>query len=198
MLDVRDLTVSFGEKKVLDQFCLELPDDRVVGLAGPSGCGKTTLLRVLAGMQKPQHGSVAGLDATQAVMMFQENRLLPWRTVKQQVGDVLSKSRREEARYWVALVGLSGEAGERPEALSGGMARRVALARALAAVEQSQGWLLLDEPFTGVDERWTETLMKAVRELAVPVLLCAHERHTLDLADMVVTLDGPPLRRVSV
>ena len=195
MLRMRELTVSFGDKPVLDRFSLELPDDRVVGLAGPSGCGKTTLLRVLAGLQKAGGGTVRGLDADRAVLLFQENRLLPWRTVEEQVGDVLPRERRGEVRRWLAAAGLEAEAGERPAALSGGMARRLALVRALALAEQTRGWLLLDEPFTGVDERRAAGLMETVRGLGLPVLLCAHERHTLDLCDLVVGLDGPPLRR---
>ena len=75
------------------------------------------------------------------------------------------------------------------------MARRLALVRALALGAQGCRWLLLDEPFTGVDQRRAEGLMEAVRGLRVPVLLCAHESHTLSLADRVVPLEGPPLRR---
>ena len=192
---IRGLTVTFGEKRVLDGFSLDLPEEGVTALSGPSGCGKTTLLRVLAGLQRLEAGRVEGLKPEEAVLLFQENRLFPWRTVEQHLTDVLPPAHRGEAERWLALAGLTAEAGERPAALSGGMARRLALVRALALGAQGCRWLLLDEPFTGVDQRRAEGLMEAVRGLRVPVLLCAHESHTLSLADRVVPLEGPPLRR---
>ena len=192
---IRELTVTFGEKRVLDGFSLDLPEEGVTALSGPSGCGKTTLLRVLAGLQRPEAGRVEGLKPEEAVLLFQENRLFPWRTVEQHLTDVLPPAQRGEAERWLALAGLTAEAGARPAALSGGMARRLALVRALARGAQGCRWLLLDEPFTGVDQRRAEGLMEAVRGLGVPVLLCAHESHTLSLADRVIPLEGPPLRR---
>ena len=89
------MSVSFGDKAVLDRFELELPDAGVIALAGPSGCGKTTLLRVLAGLQKPAEGELIGINPQENVILFQENRLLPWRTVREQITDVLPRSDRK-------------------------------------------------------------------------------------------------------
>ena len=191
---IQGITVAFGEKQVLDGFSLDLPDQGVTAMDGPSGCGKTTLLRVLAGLQRPEKGRVEGLQPEETVLLFQQNRLFPWRTVEQHLTDVLPPARRAEAGRWLELAGLTAEAGARPAALSGGMARRLALVRALALAKCGCRWLLLDEPFTGVDLQRAEVLMGAVRSLGVPVLLCAHESHTLSLADRVLSLDGPPLR----
>ena len=94
-----------------------------------------------------------------------------------------------------SLAGLTGEQEHLPAALSGGMARRLALVRALAL---GRRYLLLDEPFTGVDAPRAEALMAAVRAAGTPVLLAAHERHTLSLADTVVYLDGPPLKVLQI
>ncbi len=194
MLEIRELTLAYGEKRVLDSFSLTVPAEGITALAGPSGCGKTTLLRVLAGLERPSSGSVAGLEPARAVLLFQENRLFPWRTAEEHIMDVLPEPDRGTALRWLAAAGLEGEAGTFPAALSGGMARRLSLVRALALAEVRRGWLLLDEPFAGVDPARTEDLMDAVRALGLPTLLCAHEGHTVALADRRVDLEGPPLR----
>ena len=192
MIGVREVSVAFGEKRVLERFSLEVPEVGITALAGESGCGKTTLLRVLAGLQKPEGGEVLGLEGKRTAMLFQENRLFPWRTVEQHIADVLPGGRKGEAGRWLEAAGLSGEAGARPSALSGGMARRLALVRTLAL---GGDVFLLDEPFAGVDPARAEGLMEVIRGLGKPVILCAHEGHTLDMADLVVQLDGPPLKR---
>ena len=195
MIQIEGLSLAYGDKRVLEDFSLSLPDRGVTALSGPSGCGKTTLLRVLAGLQRPDAGRLTGLDPARAVLLFQENRLLPWRTVEQQLTDVLPRPRRDEAARLLALAGLTGEQEHLPAALSGGMARRLALVRALAL---GRRYLLLDEPFTGVDAPRAEALMAAVRAAGTPVLLAAHEGHTLSLADTVVYLDGPPLKVLQI
>ena len=193
MIRIRDLSVNFGEKRVLEHFSLDLPEGGVTALSGPSGCGKTTLLRVMAGLQRPEGGCVEGLKPADAAVLFQENRLLPWRTVEQQLTDVLPRERRGEAGALLALAGLEGEEKAFPAALSGGMARRLSLIRAMAL---GRKWLLLDEPFTGVDDARAEKLMAAIRAAGTPALVCAHETHTLALADVVIPLGGPPLKRL--
>ena len=191
MARVCDLSVSFGDKVVLDRFGLELPETGITALSGPSGCGKTTLLRVLAGLQRPDSGHMEGIDPADTVILFQENRLLPWRSVREQITDVLPRSRRGEAEDWLAFVELEGEGDARPDQLSGGMQRRLALARALAL---GGSWYLLDEPFAGVDRERAQRILQRIRKLNVPVLLASHEEYVLEQADCVIRLDGPPLR----
>ena len=189
MISVKDITVRFEEKTVLDHFSLELPEKGITALSGPSGCGKTTLLRVLAGLQPVEGGTVTVPNPP--VILFQENRLLPWRTVEQHITDVLPRSRREEAGRWLALAELEGEEKSCPGQLSGGMGRRLALARALAC---GGGLYLLDEPFTGVDAGRAARILTRVRALGVPVVLSSHEAEIVSLCDRVIPLDGPPLR----
>ena len=191
MIQIRDLTLRYGDKPVLDRFSLELSDSGLTALTGPSGCGKTTLLRVLAGLERPSAGTVEGIDPTRTAVLFQEDRLLPWRTAEQQIADVLPRERRGEAADWLAFAELEGEGRTRPAALSGGMARRLALARCAAL---GGSLLLLDEPFTGVDLPRALRLLERLRGLHVPVLLVSHEAAVLDACDRVVALDGPPLR----
>ena len=189
MISVKDITVRFGEKTVLDNFSLDLPGAGITALSGPSGCGKTTLLRVLAGLQPVEGGTVSVPE--RPTLLFQENRLLPWRTVEQHITDVLPRARRGEAPRWLELAELEGEEKSCPGQLSGGMGRRLALARALAC---GGGLYLLDEPFTGVDPPRAARILARIRALGVPVLLSAHEEGVLALCDRVIPLEGPPLR----
>lgn len=190
MISVSHLTLSYGEKRVLEDFSLTLPERGVTVLSGPSGCGKTTLLRVLAGLQWRSAGVVT--VPPRPTLLFQENRLLPWRTVEQHIADVLPRARRGEAGRWLALAELEEEARSYPGALSGGMGRRLALARALAC---GGGLYLLDEPFTGVDAARAARILERVRALGVPVLLSSHEAEIVALCDRVIPLAGPPLHR---
>ena len=189
MISVRNITVCFGEKAVLNRFSLELPAEGITALSGPSGCGKTTLLRVLAGLQPVEGGTVVVPE--RPTLLFQENRLLPWRTVEQHITDVLPRARRGEAPRWLGLAELEGEEKAYPGQLSGGMGRRLALARALAC---GGGLYLLDEPFTGVDAGRAGRILERVRALGVPVVLSSHEAEIVSLCDRVIPLDGPPLR----
>ena len=107
VISVEHITVRFGEKTVLDDCSLSFPEAGITALSGPSGCGKTTLLRVLAGLQPVEEGRVT--LPGRSVLLFQENRLLPWRSVEQHITDVLPKRRRSEAAHWLTLVELEGE-----------------------------------------------------------------------------------------
>ena len=175
---------------MLDRFSLDLPAEGLTALSGPSGCGKTTLLRVMAGLERPQGGTVSGLDPARAAFLFQEDRLLPWRTVGQHITDVLPRARRGELAEWLAFAELEDEADAYPAALSGGMARRLALARCAAL---GGDILLLDEPFTGVDPARTGRIIERLRRLGTPVVLSSHQSAVLDACDRVIELDGPPL-----
>ena len=192
-ITVRDVTLRYGDKLVLDRFSLEIPDRGLTALSGPSGCGKTTLLRVLAGLETRTSEAVDGVEASRTAFLFQEDRLLPWRTAGQHITDVLPRARRGERADWLAFAELSGEENTYPAALSGGMARRLALARCAALGGQL---LLLDEPFAGVDPERAARMMERLRSLGVPVVLASHQAPVLAACDRVIALDGPPLRRV--
>ena len=187
MISVSHLTLSYGEKRVLEDFSLTLPERGVTVLSGPSGCGKTTLLRCLAGLERPRSGRIQAPPPRETSLLFQEDRLFPWRTVEQHLMDVLPQSRWAEVPRWLALAGLTGEEGSLPASLSGGMRRRLALVRALALGGRLY---LLDEPFTGVDPARVRRLMEALRTLDAPVLLSSHEALVCSLADRVICLDG--------
>lgn len=191
MIACKELTLSFGNRAVLERFSLDIPERGVTAFSGPSGCGKTTLLRVLAGLERPQSGTVEGLSPRQTAVLFQDDRLLPWRTVEQHLTDVLPREQRGEVPTLLALTELEGEEKSYPAALSGGMGRRLALARCLALDARLY---LLDEPFAGVDLPRALRILERLKDLPAPVLLVSHEPAVLSASGAVIELNGPPLR----
>lgn len=177
---LQNVSFSYPDKPVLRDFSCAFPDTGVTCLTGPSGCGKTTVLRLLAGLETPASGSIANRPA-RISFMFQEDRLLPWATAEENVSLVLNTpDAGDVAETWLDAVGLSDVHTDLPDALSGGMQRRVALARALAAPSDL---LLLDEPFTGLDRALTQTLAGLIRVAAEqkPVIMVTHNAEEIAL-----------------
>ncbi len=143
-VDFQNVYMAYADKTVFSDLSCTLHLHGVTVLMGESGGGKTTLLRLLCGLETPQSGKINGIPKNYT-FMFQENRLLPWATALENVKTVCDT---ESARHWLSAVGLAKEADSLPSALSGGMQRRVAFARALA---HKSDILLLDEPFKGLD-----------------------------------------------
>ena len=213
---VRDVAVSFalpdGDRvTALDGVDLDVAPGEVVALIGPNGSGKSTLLRVVAGLLRPDRGSVAldGRAVTEPdpgiALVFQEPRLLPWRSVASNVGYPLEIAgwppgrRQQRVTELLDLVGLEGAAALRPHELSGGMRQRAAIARALA-LEPSV--LLLDEPFSALDaltrERFNVELLKLWSRTGTTILVVTHSiPEAIFLADRVVVLSPRPGRVVA-
>lgn len=193
MIRLENLSFSYGEKEVLKNFSLEIPRDGITALCGPSGCGKTTLLRLLGGLEKPRSGSITGMTPADTAFLFQENRLLPWRTAIQHIRDVMPRSKWDTAAEYLSLVELEGEQDTRPGELSGGMGRRLALARCLALEADV---LLLDEPFAGIDLARAERILTWLRERGTTVILVSHEPAVVAMADRCLHFTGIPLTAV--
>lgn len=144
---VDGITKSYGTKRVLDDVSFTVPDGGHICITGESGCGKTTLLRIILGLEKPDGGSVSGIAGHTLAAAFQENRLI------EHIGaaaNIRFTSPKSAAEALLAEVGLYGDDTLKPVcSLSGGMRRRVALVRALAADAQI---IFLDEPFRELDE----------------------------------------------
>ena len=183
MIKIDGLCVRFGEKQVLSQFSEELPDSGVVMLFGESGVGKTTLLRVLCGLVKPQAGTVTGLADRKISVVFQEPRLIEHLTALENVAIV---SDRQTAKDLLLKLNLEEETDERAGKLSGGQKQRVSLARAFAF---SDDVVLLDEPFSGLDEQNKERAARLIRtaKLAIVVSHDASDAERLT-ADKIITL----------
>ena len=175
MIETRDLTVTYDGRAVLRAVDLTVPDGGHIALMGPSGCGKTTLLRVLAGLRAPDGGTVR-VSPGRMACVFQEPRLLPWRTAAENVNAVLSDRAQTmpQALAWLERLELGDARDQYPAALSGGMQQRVAIARALA---YDAPLLLLDEPFRGLDaalrQRVTALVADAAR--AKTLVLATHD-----------------------
>lgn len=183
MIEVQEITVRFGEKTILDRLTLSLPQEGLTFLSGPSGEGKTTLLRVMAGLLTPEAGRVS--LPGRPVLLFQEDRLFPGRSVREQVEAVLSRQNRREAERWLELVELERDGEKLPRELSGGMARRTALARALAVEGEVY---LLDEPFAGVDPERSKRILKRIRERGKPTVLTGHDPELARECDRIIEL----------
>ena len=189
---LEQVRVVLGGKVILDGLNLTLPDQGIVGLFGPSGCGKTTLLMTLCGLIEPRDGSITGSQNLRPAMVFQEDRLLPWLTAGDNLNIILRD--QEKTQLWLERMQLSGSEQQHPHQLSGGMKRRLALARALAC---QADLLLLDEPFKGMDLHLKKSIYPWIRKVAenIPVLLVTHDQEELAcLADQVWQADGPPLK----
>lgn len=169
MISVNDLSFSYGDKKVFKNFSIEFPD-RISVLRGPSGCGKTTLLRIIAGLEKNYAGSVSG-DIGRIAFMFQEDRLLPWLTARQNVAIVIPSGSKYDAEHWLHLVDLDGNMDSLPENLSGGQQRRISLARALAFDADT---LIIDEPFKGFDPALTKKMAELIIASGKTVIATIH------------------------
>lgn len=194
-LDVEEKRFGGGDP-VLGSLSLALPDGEFIALLGPSGAGKTTLLRMLAGLDEDYRGSLVadGPDPgrTRLGYLFQEARLMPWLTALQNL--VLVTGDEVRARAALASVGLGAVADRYPHQLSGGMQRRVALARAVVCEPRL---LLLDEPFVSLDQPNAAALrgqlLEHWRQSRPTVVLVSHDLdEALELADRVVFLGGHP------
>ncbi len=177
MLDVRDVTIGFEGRPLLERFALHLEAGEVVAVLGPSGSGKSTLLRIIAGLVVPEGGAVwiDGVDMTGVAthrrsvgLVFQDEQLFPHLSVADNVAFGLKMAgipkgeRRSRSDELLDLVGLAGFGDRQIDRLSGGEAKRVALARSLAPTPKV---LLLDEPLTGLDRELHDRLVVDVAEI---------------------------------
>ncbi|MEX2081540.1 MAG: ABC transporter ATP-binding protein, partial [Dehalococcoidia bacterium] len=198
------VTRHFGPVVAVDDLTLDVGAGELMALLGPSGCGKTTLLRLIAGFERPERGSIevggqrvngpgtfVAPEKRNAGMVFQDYALFPHMTVARNVGYGLGRRGREQRIAEVLeLVGLGALGGRYPHELSGGQAQRVALARALAP---RPAVILLDEPFSNLDTRLRQTVRSEVRgilrEAAASALFVTHDQEeALSLADHVAVM----------
>ncbi|MCI8388978.1 MAG: ABC transporter ATP-binding protein [Clostridiales bacterium] len=157
LLEIKGLCFSYGEHKIFDNYNLSLDIGERIHISAPSGQGKTTLLRLIAGLELPDSGEIR--TTGRIAYLFQEDRLLEWRTVLQNI-TIIGASRGEAQRVLEA-VGLGGYANKYPRELSGGMRRRASIARLMC---YGGDIVLLDEPFSGIDEATRERVIGAMNE----------------------------------
>jgi sulfonate transport system ATP-binding protein len=196
-VDVRNVTKSFGSRTAVYRVQFEAEPSEFVAVIGHSGCGKSTLLRLIAGLEQATTGSVlvdgqevAGISL-QTRMMFQEPRLLPWKTVEQNVSLGIRGDARRIVLDVLSQVGLADRHADLPHVLSGGQKQRVALARALASKPRL---LLLDEPLGALDAltriEMQQLIERIWQEEGFTAVLVTHDvEEAVILADTVVLIN---------
>jgi NitT/TauT family transport system ATP-binding protein len=204
-VSVSGLSIAFGPTRALDRVSLTVNDGEFVSIVGPSGCGKSTMLNVIAGLLAPSEGgtSVAGIKGNGAGSrigyMFQKDTLLPWATALDNIClpmDVKGARDWHKARALMQLVDLTGFEAHYPRQLSGGMRKRVQLARLLA---QDPEVLLMDEPFGALDAQTRliiqEEFLKIWERQRKTVLFVTHDlQEAIALSDRVVLISARPGR----
>jgi len=215
VLEIKDVTKSFQMEKskisVLEDVSFSVGKDEFVCLVGPSGCGKSTLLRIIAGLDKADsgqvlfHGQPITSPTPKITMIFQLFGLLPWKTALENVAvplevlGIRKESREEIAKSYLRMVGLEGFENTYPHDLSGGMKQRVGIARALALQPEV---LLMDEPFSSLDELTAKTLRTLVLEIwrdpSLPTNTFVMVSHNVEegvyMADRVIVMSPRPGR----
>jgi ABC-type nitrate/sulfonate/bicarbonate transport system ATPase subunit len=179
---------------------LSVPAQSMTVLMGPSGCGKTTLLRIIAGLDQRFDGEVSGPENPRIGVVFQEPRLLPWRTVRQNIELVAAENfKSADLETLAARVGIADMLDRFPQELSLGLARRVAIARAFST---RPDLLLLDEPFVSLDERTADRLRHLLIDVwsaqpTTAILVTHNAREAILLADQLVLLAPRPTHVVA-
>jgi NitT/TauT family transport system ATP-binding protein len=205
VLRVLDLVLGYDQEPVVEGASLEVAGGKFVSLVGPSGSGKSSILRAVSGLLTPRSGRVE-LNGNQESLgfLFQDDALLPWRTVRENVAlglrirKVPKTTAHAEAEAWLVRLGLEGLDGRYPHELSGGQRKRVAIAQILALKPKL---LLMDEPFASLDAivrtRITQELLTWVEQEHLSVLLVTHDlEEALSVSDTVYMLSQGPRARI--
>lgn len=167
LLKVEHLNKSFGNLEVFKDFSMTFQEGEITCLLGPSGCGKSTLLNILGGIITPDSGSLIGFEGRRFSYIFQEPRLLPWKTVSQNIEFVVERSFSKEERTkkvseLLNRVELSEFADYYPYMLSGGMRQRVSIARSFAVPSDI---ILMDEPLNGLDSKLKTSMIEWFKQI---------------------------------
>ncbi|HOD02522.1 MAG: Bicarbonate transport ATP-binding protein CmpD [Firmicutes bacterium ADurb.Bin300] len=186
MISLDKVSVSFAGKQILKNFSITFNDGEFVCLLGASGCGKTTILRLASGLSLPDSGEIMRDESLRQSFVFQENRLLPWYDA---LGNILAIANdRERAQYYLREIGLGEDMHKFPNELSGGMKRRLSIARALAF---GGDVFFLDEPLRELDKKTAllvhDLLKKELKGKTVIMVTHIPEQASL-LADRTITL----------
>lgn len=205
-VEFRNIGMTFGSKRALDDVSLSVREGEFVCLLGPSGCGKSTLLNIVGGFIRPDEGSVT-IDGTpvtgpdpRRIFVFQERGVFPWLTVEQNIAfglhDRKPAERIERIAWYVNMVGLRGFETAYPSELSGGMKQRLEVARALAV---NPDVLYLDEPFGALDSitrlQMRRELLRIWEAEKKTIIFVTHDiDESVQLADRVVVLSARPGR----
>ena len=194
-LEAKHIYKNFGEKNIFTNFNLVFPEKGFMAIMGPSGYGKTTLMNLILGLTKPDHGEILGFSGKEVAVVFQEDRLLEHKSGLDNILFVLQKSAAAKSAAWEMLTrtGLAEDARKLAREYSGGMRRRLALCRALVT---NFDILILDEPFKGLDTALKPEIMALVKEKCrdKTAILITHDKDEADFfGSHVVDISNLPL-----
>ena len=203
-IEIRNLTKTFlvdnQPIEVLKDLTLTVPAQEITVILGRSGCGKTTLLRLISGLDRDYTGIISSPSGNRTAFVFQEPRLMPWLTVRQNIAFGLSRKEINpyDINALIRLTGLEGFADAYPRQLSGGMSQRTALARALATHPQ---FILMDEPFAALDHFTREKMQQALKDIQQSsrcgVLFVTHSiDEALSIGHRIVVLENKKVKKV--
>ena len=177
--DHLEAAAKYGYDTVFENLSLSITEGSTTVIMGESGCGKTTLLRIVAGLEKPDDGEL--MCDEKIAMMFQELRLLPWKNALENIKSVLHSEHFSLADKYLSAVGLEKDTDKFPHELSGGMAQRVAFARFLAFAEaEGATLLLLDEPFSSLDDETRTKMLSLLKEFSTEKTLIVVTHNTIE------------------
>jgi NitT/TauT family transport system ATP-binding protein len=203
-IEIEGLHKNFGEISLFRDFSITFPDATITCILGPSGCGKTTLLNTIGNLSKPDSGSLSGLEHKTMSYIFQDPRLLPWKTAKENIQfalpeDIPVEEREKMAERFIQMVELKEFADFYPSKLSGGMRQRVSIARAFAYPSDI---ILMDEPLKGLDIKLKLNLIRTFSKIwqidRRTVIFVTHDAdEALLLGNEIVVLSQAPVRIVT-
>lgn len=200
MIKIEGLYKKYSQGYLYEDFKISFEEKKITSILGPSGCGKTTLLRIIAGIEPYELGKVIGLEYQSIGFIFQEDRLIPWLSVYENIRFVLKSHMGEDEiqnkiERLLKVLKLWEYRNYRPEELSGGMQRRVAIGRAFAYPSEV---LLMDEPFKGLDSQLKKEVIEGFLELwgerPKTVIFITHQRDEAEkISHKILELSGNPV-----
>lgn len=194
---LKNLNKSFKNKKILNDFTIQIPESGVICIIGNSGCGKTTLMNIMAGIESVDSGNINDINDIKKSYVFQEDLFIPWLSVGDNIS-LISKFCKSDIEFLLQSFNLYDVYDKKPSELSGGMKQRVNIVRALCVDFEM---IFMDEPFKGIDKNNKDLAIDIIKKYIKDKLciMVTHEiSEALSIADKIYFVEGPPLKILNV